>query len=277
LFSITLTVLMSLSMIGVNIIEAKDEGLAPGVYTVTIPATLQVKGDADVDVFTISAQWGEGIDDIDIDASSKNEYSLVSNEGVKIGYHIANIINLEKDPPRSFSHQYRIHIDDSYEYAGTYTDTITFSFEPKYNEYDITYYTDGGILTSSDVECVTENSEYKQTYTVEDTVILPTPVKDGCDFGGWYKEGTFENKVEEIAFGDMVLYAKWTTATSIEEQSVEETPIIEEPTIEEEELPNDEEESKQEEVLPEQEIVEEETKEEEVVPEVIENEEKAND
>ena len=52
------------------------------------------------------------------------------------------------------------------------------------------------------------------TYTVEDAVTLPTHVKTGYDFGGWYTNSVFEGEaVTEIALGsteDKTFYAKWT-------------------------------------------------------------------
>ena len=52
------------------------------------------------------------------------------------------------------------------------------------------------------------------TYTIEDAVTLPTPVKTGYDFGGWYTNSVFEGDVvTEIALGsteDRTFYAKWT-------------------------------------------------------------------
>ena len=52
------------------------------------------------------------------------------------------------------------------------------------------------------------------TYTIEDEVTLPTPVKTGYDFGGWYTNSVFEGEaVTEIALGsteDKTFYAKWT-------------------------------------------------------------------
>ena len=52
------------------------------------------------------------------------------------------------------------------------------------------------------------------TYTIEDAVTLPTPVKTGYDFGGWYDNAEFTGDVVTgIALGsieDKTFYAKWT-------------------------------------------------------------------
>lgn len=67
-----------------------------------------------------------------------------------------------------------------------------------------------------------------------DKIELPTPTKDGYNFGGWYLEDTFETKVDSPLTLDKnyTLYAKWiakvyyvvsfiTTGTSVESITVE--------------------------------------------------------
>ena len=46
-----------------------------------------------------------------------------------------------------------------------------------YQEYTITYHANGGELTG----------EYPTVYTVKESVTLPTPVREGYLFGGWYE------------------------------------------------------------------------------------------
>ena len=69
-------------------------------------------------------------------------------------------------------------------------------------EYDITYNANGGTGAEND------------TYTIEDAVTLPVPVRDGYTFGGWFENETFAGSaVTEIAagtVGDKTFYAKWT-------------------------------------------------------------------
>ncbi|MDO4940495.1 MAG: hypothetical protein Q4E33_02260, partial [Erysipelotrichaceae bacterium] len=220
LFSITLTVLMSLSMIGVNVLTSEEE--PSGSYTVTIPANVPIDIETGEGSFDISCSYGEGFDSIDISITSINGYKLLSEQGQELTYKFLDSALSEitdnpyiithdniKGTSGSFVSSFSIQLTNSYKFAGNYKDTLTFEIEVN------PYYTEE-LSSSSETEYIEES------------------------------------------------------------QIVEETPIIEEPTIEEEEIPN-EEDSKQEEELPEQEIIEEETKEEEVVPEVIENEEKAND
>ena len=70
--------------------------------------------------------------------------------------------------------------------------------------YIVTYYLDGG----------TNHLSNPATYKITETPItLNNATKLGYDFVGWYTEGTFVNKVTEIATGaysDTDLYAKWT-------------------------------------------------------------------
>lgn len=55
---------------------------------------------------------------------------------------------------------------------------------------------------------------YPRSYTVEDSVTLPSPNKDGYSFEGWYTDSSLENEIVEItegSTGNLELYAKWTT------------------------------------------------------------------
>ncbi|WP_029232356.1 InlB B-repeat-containing protein [Butyrivibrio sp. VCB2006] len=58
--------------------------------------------------------------------------------------------------------------------------------------------------------------EDKKSYKYTNAVKLPTPVKTGYTFGGWYKDTNYKTKVNSITasnYGDFVLYAKWTPYT----------------------------------------------------------------
>ncbi len=53
-------------------------------------------------------------------------------------------------------------------------------------------------------------------YTYGTAVTLPTPVKEGYIFGGWYQDDTYKKRVTSISramSGDYYLYAKWTPYT----------------------------------------------------------------
>ena len=72
--------------------------------------------------------------------------------------------------------------------------------------YTINYILDGGANPSDAVVTFTEDEE----------VVLPTPVKDGCEFEGWYTENTFNNRITKISKGtteNKTVYAKWSLLT----------------------------------------------------------------
>ena len=70
-------------------------------------------------------------------------------------------------------------------------------------QYEIKYELNGG----------TNNTENVSNYTIEQTVSLKNPTRNGYAFLGWFTENTFDNKVEKIAIGsngNKSFYAKWT-------------------------------------------------------------------
>ncbi len=72
--------------------------------------------------------------------------------------------------------------------------------------YSINWVLNGGTLPNG-----TSNS-----YTNYDTIVLPTPTKDGNTFEGWYTESNFINRVttiEEGSTGNKTFYAKWNENT----------------------------------------------------------------
>lgn len=72
--------------------------------------------------------------------------------------------------------------------------------------YTITYYTNGGKLSSSS----------RKTYTADAPFVLPRPTRKGYDFDGWYKKSNFKNRIGEIKpgqTGNLVVYAKWVKCT----------------------------------------------------------------
>lgn len=85
--------------------------------------------------------------------------------------------------------------------------------------YSVIYVLDGGEPG--------ENSPSSHTYGTETTLIAST--KSGYDFGGWYLENTFENKVETLSADgysdDIILYAKWAE-DEIQEPSDDKKTII---------------------------------------------------
>ena len=73
------------------------------------------------------------------------------------------------------------------------------------NNYNITYYTYGG------------KTNNKNVYTIEtESFVLNDSIKDGYNFEGWYRDSSFNNKVEIISngsYGNIDLYAKYSLVT----------------------------------------------------------------
>ena len=72
--------------------------------------------------------------------------------------------------------------------------------------YNITYELNGGTISES----------YATTYTIKDSITLPTPTKAGYNFGGWYTSQDFDydtkiSKINSGSTGDLTLYAKWNS------------------------------------------------------------------
>ncbi len=90
----------------------------------------------------------------------------------------------------------------NYDFTKPITEDITCNIIYILEEYKITYYLNGGI----------NNEENVTTYTVEDRVILLSPIKKGYVFGNWYLDDTFTKIADEVYenhTGDITLYAKW--------------------------------------------------------------------
>ena len=81
---------------------------------------------------------------------------------------------------------------------------LTITAQWKAIEYTITYNAGGGTLPA----------DAAKSYTVEDTVTLPTPTRAGYGFGGWYEmedlSGTPVTQIAKGSTGNKVYYAKWT-------------------------------------------------------------------
>ena len=71
------------------------------------------------------------------------------------------------------------------------------------NTYSITYIYNGGKSFFSN----------PKTYTIESTITLNDPIKEGYTFNGWYRSADFSGEkittIPEGTFGNLVLYAKW--------------------------------------------------------------------
>ena len=75
------------------------------------------------------------------------------------------------------------------------------------NKYVVSFEANDGTCDNSSCLNTTDKSD--------GTIYLPTPIKAGYDFKGWYKESTFETQWNEddTVSGDQTLYAKWKIKT----------------------------------------------------------------
>lgn len=83
------------------------------------------------------------------------------------------------------------------------TGSMTLCAKWTITNYTITYNLNGGVLPSN----------APTQYTINSSVALPTPTREGYTFAGWYTDSSFTNRLLSIpsgSTGNKVLYAKWT-------------------------------------------------------------------
>ena len=158
---------------------------------------------------------------------SRNSYVLhfanctgVADASIKFEANVSGYKPLDKDvqPPAN--------VDSDYIFAGWYTspaceDGTEFDWQTKMPSHTITlyakwkaptdsvsFYPNGGTVTESTLT-VTKG------HTLGDT--LPTPIKEGDEFLGWYTDGSFTHKFvkESQIVKDQTLYAKWKSSDII--------------------------------------------------------------
>lgn len=97
-------------------------------------------------------------------------------------------------------------VSDSNPYSHTMTAATKLVAKTKINSYRITAELDGGTINGS--------PSWSQTYTIKDTVTLPTPVKTGYNFLGWVEKGANNTPNKNVVIpvgstGDKTFVAKW--------------------------------------------------------------------
>lgn len=101
-------------------------------------------------------------------------------------------------------------VSDSNPYSHTMTAATKLVAKTKINSYRITAELDGGTINGS--------PSWSQTYTIKDTVTLPTPIKTGYNFLGWLEKGTSGTPNKNVVIpvgsaGDKTYVAKWEIKT----------------------------------------------------------------
>lgn len=173
--------------------SATDEEIdLGGVYTAEADATFYPRWA--LKTYTITYLPGEGEEitgEIDAGTKTINEpFELTSETFSRTGYTQDGWMTAEDG--------------DAVEYAfgATYTDNAALTLYPHWviNTYTITYVLNEGSFAG----------EYPETYTIAGEPSLPTPVKSGSKFLGWFNES--EELVESIpsnSTGNITLTAQW--------------------------------------------------------------------
>ena len=171
----------------------------------TEDVTLYAKWDAN----TYKVKFDKNADDAtgeapeEIKATYDKEFALPENTFTKIGYNFAGW-NTKTDGKGT---NYKANAN-----ARNLTEennaTVTLYAKWEAINYTITYELDGG----------TNAADNPASYTIEDSITLKLPTKDGYTFDGWYEAEDFSGTaVTSWKAGekteDLTLYAKWTANT----------------------------------------------------------------
>ncbi|WP_418934362.1 InlB B-repeat-containing protein, partial [Eubacterium sp.] len=138
---------------------------------------------------------------------NSNNYSLLGSE-VKYADAGANVTATEKNfTGFKFDNSNSNNIKQ-----GTVNANGSLVLKMYYNRetYSISYDLAGGVKNNTGL--------YPTSYIYGQQITLDTPKRDGYDFAGWYKESTYNTKVDAISSkvnGNITLYAKWIPAGTI--------------------------------------------------------------
>ena len=138
---------------------------------------------------------------------NSNNYSLLGSE-VKYADAGANVTATEKNfTGFKFDNSNSNNIKQ-----GTVNANGSLVLKMYYNRetYSISYELVGGVKNNTGL--------YPTSYIYGKQITLDTPKRDGYDFAGWYKESTYNTKVDAISSkvnGNITLYAKWIPAGTI--------------------------------------------------------------
>jgi len=121
--------------------------------------------------------------------------------------------------------KYFVRLTEAPEYAGTYSDSLTFDISFETTNYNIKYVTNGGTLYSKNKDEQQGSVELTEETFEAGTKLsqLPSPGKDGAVFLGWCYDSTCTDYVssEDRLLSDVVLYAAWTDTQELRTVSLE--------------------------------------------------------
>uniref|UniRef100_UPI003FEF644F InlB B-repeat-containing protein n=1 Tax=Lachnospira sp. TaxID=2049031 RepID=UPI003FEF644F len=179
-------------------------------------------------------------DKVSVSVSSDNEWKLISknsaNVDIRLGYGLYTDDNNEVLADNSVvseltatdfdkAKKYFIRLTDTPEYAGTYSDSLTFDIAFETTKYNIKYVTNGGTLYSKEKDEQQRSIELKEeTYEAGTSLSsLPSPGKEGAVFLGWCYDSSCTEYVssDDRLLSDVVLYAAWTDTQELRTVSLE--------------------------------------------------------
>lgn len=121
--------------------------------------------------------------------------------------------------------KYFVRLTEAPEYAGTYSDSLTFDISFETTNYNIKYVTNGGTLYSKNKDEQQGSVELTEETFEAGTKLsqLPSPGKEGAVFLGWCYDSTCTDYVssEDRLLSDVVLYAAWTDTQELRTVSLE--------------------------------------------------------
>lgn len=189
-------------------------------YTVSIPAEVTISPTTKTGEILISATL-EPNTNVVVSINKPTGRTLKDTAGHEIGYTLSDV------KPLVFSSDDKETTDDytvtaklsgkTPTYSGEYTDTLTFQISSTHWENETNHKLHFDVNAGTDSPAITITDKFLKEGETYGT--LPTPVREGYDFKGWYtKENLEDGKVaasENDTMGDkdVELYAKWEVRT----------------------------------------------------------------
>ena len=202
--------------------EAEDESVSSNtIAEILDPATA-------TGTYTLTIDYNGGVD-----ADGQTSYQIQANSGEQLSAYLPDaeekIANENFLYPYTFSNKWILTYTDtgaadnkSYRKANSTKKinanmTLTAQWNSTYRSYNISYDLCGGSWS--------ENVDVPSSYTyATETITLPSPVRKGYHFKGFYKDAAFTlGPVTEIptsSLGSITLYARWESAIPAE------TPVL---------------------------------------------------
>lgn len=161
------------------------------------------------------------------DAEGNKSYTVTANKGDLINTYMQAAEDKNPQSPYRFLHKWDMYVTETGEIfekngntgydqsvknkkvvQGNYTFKAKWSEE--YADFNIAYMLDGGAFDETNIVV-----PYNYTYVTE-TITLPSPMKKGYIFGGFYTDAAFNGApvttIPKGSIGDITLYTKWISA-----------------------------------------------------------------